>query len=283
MEWAGFQVLPAHYYSPVPSLRELARRPETLRQPSELRGIDLSLEEQQRTIEMLAPFAQEVAALEPYEVFEQRSSGEGYGVADAEILYAWLRATRPKRVIEVGSGVSTHYTAAALTRSASDGAPATLTCIEPFRWHGLQELNGPGLTVEVLRSMVQDVDLGVFESLERDDVLFIDSTHVVKSGSDTSFLFLEVLPRLKPGVVVHVHDIPLPFEFVDPDIIMREHMFWNEVAILRAFLMFNREFSIRLASFWLAHYHPEHLSQAVPSLSRPGVISPSSIWIQRNE
>ena len=162
MEWAGFQVLPAHYYSPVPSLRSSLGDPRRCGNRRSCRGIDLSLEEQQRTIEMLAPFAQEVAALEPYEVFEQRSSGEGYGVADAEILYAWLHATRPKRVIEVGSGVSTHYTAAALTRSASDGAPATLTCIEPFRWHGLQELNGPGLTVEVLRSMVQDVDLGVF-------------------------------------------------------------------------------------------------------------------------
>ncbi len=282
-EWAGFQILPAHYYSPVPSLRELARRPETLRRPSELRGIELSLESQLRTIEMLEQFAQEVTTIEPYEVFEQRSSGEGYGVADAEILYAWLRATRPSRMIEVGSGVSTHYAAAALARSAADGSPATLTCIEPFRWHGLQALNGPGLEVEVVQSMVQDVDLTVFESLERDDVLFIDSTHVVKSGSDTSFLFLEVLPRLKPGVIVHVHDIPLPFEFVDPDVIMREHMFWNEVAILRAFLMFNSEFTIRLASFWMAHYHPEYLRRAVPSLLREGVIAPSSIWIQRSE
>jgi predicted O-methyltransferase YrrM len=282
MEWAGFQVLPSHYYSPVPSLRELRRRPQALTEPSMLRGIDLSLDGQLPAIDMLAPFAAEIAELEPYAAFEQRSSGEGYGVADAEILYAWLRATRPRRVVEVGSGVSTHYAVAALARTAQDGHPAALTCIEPFRWHGLETLGRAGVEVDVVRSMVQEVDLNVFESLERNDVLFIDSTHVVKSGSDTSFLFLEVLPRLAPGVVVHVHDIPLPFEFVHPDVILREHMFWNEVAMLRAFLMFNSEFSIRLASFWLAHYAPDQLRRAVPSLPAEGVIAPSSIWIQRN-
>jgi predicted O-methyltransferase YrrM len=282
LEWAGLQVLPAHYYSPVPSLRELRARRDLLVGPSELRGIDLTLEGQRSAIDMLAPFAAELSALEPYETFEQRSSGEGYGVADAEILYAWLRATKPSRVIEIGSGVSTHYTAAALARSAGEGVAASLTCVEPFRWHGLDALASPGVNVEVLRSLVQDVDLTVFEALESGDVLFIDSTHVVKTGSDTSFLFLEVLPRLRPGVVVHVHDIPLPFEFVDPDIVLREHMFWNEVSMLRAFLMYNSEFSIRLASFWMAHYAPEHLGRAVPSLSRTGVIHPSSIWIQRN-
>jgi len=281
MEWAGFQVLPTHYYSPVPSLRALRGDPAVLNEPSTLPGIDLAVDRQREMVDRLAEFADEVAALDAYEAVEGRSSGEGYGVADAEILYTWLRATKPKRMIEVGSGVSTHYAAMALAANGATGEVATLTCIEPFRWHGLRDLATEHVHVEVVRSLVQDVELSVFEQLEPGDLLFIDSTHVVKSGSDTGFLVLEVLPRLAPGVVVHIHDIPLPFEFVNPDVILREHMFWNEVALIRAFLMFNETFAVSLASFWMAREQPDVLRRAVPSLGRPGVVPPCSLWIER--
>lgn len=281
MEWAGMQILPTHYYSPVPSVKQLLSDPSILREPSDLLGIDLDLPGQLETVAKLAAFRSEVSGLDPYADFERRSTGEGYGVADAEILYAWIRANRPKRIIEVGSGVSTHYAAAALVANAAAGSPGRLTCVEPYRWQGLAELGRDGVEVQVLKQFVQDVDFAEFERLEPGDVLFIDSSHVVKVGSDVNFLFLEVLPRLRPGVVVHVHDIPLPFEFVSPEIIEQEHMFWNEVAILRALLMFNDRFAIRLASFWMAREHPDALAEAVPSLRATGTVSPSSIWIER--
>lgn len=281
MEWAGLQALPVHYYSPIPSLRDLADRPDALEVPSDLPGIELSHERQMATVAELASWRDEVVGLDPYADFERRSAGEGYGVADAEILYAWLRQTKPGRIIEIGSGVSTHYAVAAMKVNAAEGHVGRITCVEPFRWQGLEALGGSGVEVSVLKQLVQTVPLAEFEALGAGDVLFIDSSHIVKVGSDVSFLFLEVLPRLAVGVVTHIHDIPLPFEFVTPETVTREHMFWNEVAMLRAFLMFNDRFEIRLSSHWMATNHDEALANAVPSLRTAGTVKPTSIWIER--
>jgi hypothetical protein len=280
LEFLGIQALPVHYYSPIPSLRDLRRRTSVLSEPSALVGIDTNDDAQTAFITQLATVADEVRALPSYADFERRSPGEGYGVGDSQILYSWVRTHKPRHVVEIGSGVSTHYIVEALRRNADDGTRSTLTCVEPYRWQGLDRLGDERVKVDVRRTIVQDLDLSFFETLEAGDLLFIDSSHVVKVGSDTSFLILEVLPRLAPGVFVHVHDIPFPYAFVDIEIALAEHMFWNEVAMLQAFLSFNQHYSVRLMSFWLSETNRDLMMRAAPSLEDPHVV-PSSLWLER--
>ena len=116
-----------------------------------------------------------------------------------------------------------------------------------------------------------------FSQLESGDILFIDSSHTVKTGGDVNYFFLEVLPRLNPGVIVHVHDIFLPFEY-RRDWVLDEFRFWTEQYLLQAFLTFNSEFEVLLANNYLLHYHKEHLKAAFPDLRR---WMGGSFWMRR--
>ncbi len=196
-----------------------------------------------------------------------------FGPADAAVYRAMLRHLRPARIIEVGSGFST---AVALDEADSDGPvpEVEITCIEPYpeRLLGLLSLSDRK-RVAILRHPVQDIALETYDRLERGDILFIDSTHVVKAGSDVVWLFFHVLPRLAPGVVVHIHDVFWPFEY--PARWLREHRDWTEIYLLRAFLMDNDSWEVMLFSSWLWHCHPELIP---PSLARE---EPGSIWLRR--
>ena len=118
-----------------------------------------------------------------------------------------------------------------------------------------------------------------FTSLRENDILFIDSSHVCKIGSDVQFEFLEILPRLAPGVVVHVHDIFLPFEY--PKTWVKDwHRFWNEQYLLQAFLCGNREFEVLWAGAWMQHRHPDLVEKSFPSFSA-NRNQMASFWIRR--
>ena len=129
----------------------------------------------------------------------------------------------------------------------------------------------------MIEKKVQDLDVDFFSQLNSGDILFIDSSHTVKIGGDVNYLFLEVLPRLNPGVIVHVHDIFLPFEY-RRDWVLDEFRFWTEQYLLQAFLTFNSEFEVLLASYYLSHYHKEHLRAAFPDLPR---WIGGSFWMRR--
>ena len=141
---------------------------------------------------------------------------------------------------------------------------ASLICIEPFPQEFLKE--GFAELDRLIEKKVQDVDLEFFSQLQSGDVLFIDSSHTVKIGGDVNYLFLEVLPRLKPGVIIHVHDIFLPFDY-RRDWVMDEFRFWTEQYLLQAFLTFNSEFEVLMANSYLSHYHEADLKATFPSLS----------------
>ena len=133
-----------------------------------------------------------------------------------------------------------------------------------------------GLAI-INQKKIQEIDLEFFSQLGSGDVLFIDSSHTVKIGSDVNYLFLEVLPRLRPGVIVHVHDIFMPFEY-RRDWVLDEFRFWTEQYILQAFLTFNSEFDVLLANSYLNHYHQQELKAAFPGLSSWAC---GSFWMQR--
>src|SRR5436309_6462906 len=160
---------------------------------------------------------------------------------DALVAYCMVRQFQRRLIIETGSGLSSLL----LAQAAAKNNGATLICIEPFPQKFLKE-GFPGLR-SLIEKKAQDIDLEFFSQLESGDILFIDSSHTVKIGGDVNYLFLEVLPRLKPGVIVHVHDIFLPFDY-RRDWVMDEFHFWSEQYLLQAFLSFNAEFEVLMRS-----------------------------------
>ena len=194
-----------------------------------------------------------------------------FGGVDALVAYCMVRHFKPRTIIEVGSG----FSSLVLGQAAERNKRAGLICIEPFPREFLRE-GFSGLR-SLIEKKVQDIGLEFFSQLESDDILFIDSSHTVKIGSDVNYLFLEVLPRLRPGVIVHVHDIFLPFEY-RRDWVLDELRFWSEQYLLQAFLQFNSEFEVLMANSYLNHYYQNDLRVAFPAL---GSWESGSFWMRR--
>jgi Methyltransferase domain len=279
-ERMGVHVTANHFYEPIPDVGHL---PVTLwSERSALAGLDLNIERQRALLEV---FSSQYRG--EYDALPRRATGIPYqfhmangaiGPVDAEVLYCMIREFRPRKVIEVGSGNSTYLTAQALRANEADGAAAAVfAAIEPYP-NAVLKAGFPGLS-RLVRGPVQSVPLDFFRALERNDVLFIDSSHVLKIGSDVQYLVLEVLPTLRPGVVIHIHDIFFPAEYPQR-LVTREHKFWTEQYLIQAFLAFNSTFEILLAGSYLHLHEPESLSKAFSSYSRENTW-PGSLWIRR--
>lgn len=272
-EQAGVHVLPAHFYSPVPDVANLPKA--WLRPWKEGGGWNLRTEAQLHLLAGLGKWAPELEAFP-----DERAAGEpGFYwnnstlcAGDASVYYALLRELRPRRIVEVGSGMSTMVALAAAERNG----PTPMVCIEPFPSAALERALAEG-GGELLRAPVQEVDDRVFAQLEAGDILFIDSTHVCKAGSDVNHLILRVLPMLAPGVIVHFHDIFLPWDMPD-EWIFEKRIFWNEQYLLLAFLMQNPEYEIVLANQYLGREHGPVFRTAFPRVDIPGG---ASFWIRR--
>ena len=226
-----------HFYSPFPDLDDYGRRVAELRDPERpLAGIDLREDEQLALLEVLADL---LAAEGPDGGLAEHEDRRGdrrywldnpaYAHGDGTVLHAMLRHVRPRRIVEVGSG----YSSALILDTVDNVLPdTTVTFVEPFPALVESLLRADDeRRVTIHRTPVQDVDPAVFDALEAGDVLFIDSTHVVKAGSDVNHLFFDVLPRLRVGVWVHLHDIFFPFEY--PEAWVREGRAWHEAHLLR--------------------------------------------------
>jgi hypothetical protein len=197
-----------------------------------------------------------------------------FGASDAFTLRGIIQKEKPRRIIEVGSGFSS---VVMLDTLANAHLPAALTFIEPNPDRLYSLLSPEDWTrSRILVNRVQEVPLSVFDELEAQDLLFIDSSHVAKVGSDVTFLFLRILPRLKPGVIVHIHDVFYPYSY--PASWIREGWSWNESLILRSFLVGNPHFQLMAFNSYAASSFPEVFRERFPSfLKRPG----GSIWIRR--
>lgn len=266
---------PGHFYSPIPSLDEVrAREAEIFAEPPpSLPGIRLNEAAQLALVSALArfygdvPFPREQSAETRY-WFENWA----YSYGDAILLYSMLRHLRPKRVIEIGSG----FSSAVMLDTRERFVPAIdFTFIDPDP-STLRALLRPNDQAEVIASPVQSVPLERFDTLEADDILFVDSTHVAKTGSDVNRIVFDILPRLKSGVYVHFHDVFYPFEY--PKEWVYEGRAWNEDYLLRAFLSHNDAYEIVLFSTWLARLHREVLQREMPLvLENPG----GALWLRK--
>ena len=277
--WDAFGLAPVrfHYYQPV--FRPGQLPPDFGRVASQLDGLDMADEAQ---LELLRSFRYGDELLElpvadprdgsPRFYYDNPSFGSG----DAEILYSMVRHFRPRRIIEVGCGYSTLLIQQARTVNLAEGHATEHVCIEPYEFPWLERV---GLS-RLVRDRIENVPPALFDSLERNDVLFIDSSHVIRAAGDVCYEILSLLPRLKPGVIVHFHDIHLPFDY-PADLITRHRLYWTEQYMLQAFLAFNPAFRTLCAVRYLAHYHAHALDEACPIFaSQPGR-QPGSYWIQR--
>ncbi|MGA2000616.1 MAG: class I SAM-dependent methyltransferase [Terriglobales bacterium] len=284
----GIHILPKHYYTPVPDYTWLAENRQAWIGRSSMPGVHWDLDEQLGWLaDICAPYYSEVGGLESFRNATSSGWGPGYGPIESQVLHCFVRRCAPARVIEIGSGVSTACVLNAVGRNRREGrAESQITCVEPYPSKMLLQLSG----VTLLRQMSQTVPMGVFDQLAAGDLLFIDSTHAVKTGSDVMQLFLDILPRLARGVFVHIHDIYLPYVY--PRNTMHRYFGWQETALLLA-LMVNNQKLKTLCCLSALHYDrtqqmrallPDYLPQAndeglEPAPSAPGHF-PSSLWLQ---
>ena len=200
---------------------------------------------------------------------------------DSEISYGMIRHFKSRKIIEIGSGLSTLMTLNAIQKNKEEDANynCEMICVEPFEHKWLDKLD-----IKLVRSMVEDVDISLFDKLEKNDILFIDSSHMIKPQGDVLFLFLHVLPKLKPGVLVHIHDIFTPRDYLADWVLVKNRM-WNEQYLLEAFLSHNHDYKIISAVNFLRHHHLEALSACCPVMKKQiesgADREPGSFWIQK--
>lgn len=253
-----------HFYSPVISIEGIKKRETEIwknRNYDGIPGIELSVEEQKKLISQIVKY---YAAL-PFKSDKQENvryqyENGSYSYTDGIILYSMIRHLQPKRIIEIGSGYSSMVTLD--TNELFFDNQIDVTFIEPYpeKLYSLMKETDKSEN-KVIVSEVQQVSLDVFEELEEGDILFVDSTHVSKTGSDVNYILFEILPVLKKGVVIHFHDVFYPFEYPKEWVFQGRN--WNEDYILKAFLMYNGKFEIKLFSEYL-HKHHGDLFEAMP-------------------
>jgi hypothetical protein len=239
-------------------------------------GVDLREVDQLSLLQELAgfypamPFTDDASAGLRY-----RFVNPSYSYADGIFLYSMLRRFRPRRLIEVGSGYTSALTLDTNERFLHNQIECTF--IEPYPELLLSLISeGDKARTRVIPTRLQDVPLALFDSLEAGDILFIDSTHVAKVNSDVNYLFFEIIPRLAPGTMIHVHDVFPGFEY--PIDWLREGRAWSEQYVLRAFLQFNASFRIRLFGNYMVQRHTDWFRTHMPlCLKNPG----GALWMER--
>lgn len=267
-----------HFYSPVFSIEDIKKREIEIWKNLDKEGIEgiaLGTEQQKKLLSQLSKFYDELPfkSEKQNEIRFQLENGY-YSYTDGIILYSMIRHFEPKRIIEIGSGYSSMVMLD--TNELFFKNQIDLTFIEPFpeRLYSLMKKSDKDLAT-VIDSDVQLIPLSVFEKLEFGDILFIDSTHVSKTGSDVNYILFEILPILKSGVLIHFHDVFYPFEY--PKEWVFRGINWNEDYILKAFLMYNEKFEIKLFSEYLHRHHPNVFSKMALCYNNTG----SNLWIEK--
>lgn len=271
-------VPPGHFYSPFPDMNELAQRSAKVYglPSSSLGGIDLRTEAQEELLTEFAAYRTSPSMDREYNPSARYFwPNPSFPAQDAFVLHAMIRKFRPRRFIEVGCGYSS---CAILDTIESQKLETELTFIEPYPDVLLKQVRAADHSrFQLKQAFIQDVPLDVFTALEANDILFIDTSHTSKPGGDVNHIFFEILPVLKPGVIVHFHDIWYPFEY--PIEWLKGGTFWTEAYLLRAFLMFNSTFKILFFNSYLNKCLTQRVRTEFPLfIENPG----ASLWLQRS-
>jgi hypothetical protein len=283
----GFHLLRKHYYLPIPDEADL--QDPLVNMPSDLVGVDMN---DARALEFLRevvnPYQAEFRASFPVHAIKGGSGfflvNGGFMAGDAHVYYAMIRHQRPRRIVEIGGGNSSMLAAAACLRNRDEyGAKPHLTVVEPYPNEQLKR-GIAGVDVLIDRR-IQEVDMSLFESLGAGDIFFVDSSHVLRPGGDVQREYCEILPRLAPGVLIHIHDISLPkpyFHFY-----FQNHLYWNEQYLLQAFLTYNSRFEVVWPGTHMFMKYPDEVLKAFPEIAdmkaKYPLAEPSSFWLRVKE
>ena len=279
----GFLPVPIHFYYPIPDIEDLLKR-DVWQNKSKLGGILFDDNNQVEFLHMITngynmecDFPPLKLNNDPYAYYTENNA---FSYGCAATLNCIIRYYKPNRIIEIGSGMSSLIISSAVQKNKEINIETNYTIIDPYPSAIINEL--PGLTNLVI-SKVELLDTHLFNALDKHDILFIDSSHSVKIGSDVNYMILDVLPFLRPGGLVHFHDISLPYEY--PKTYFVSEAFrpcWTEQYLLQAFLSYNSEYEVLIGLSYVMNDHPEHFNKAFP-LYDPTVhkLSSGSFWIRR--
>jgi len=263
-----------HYYQPM--INPQKHLTKSLREDRDIVGINYNVKEQ---LEILANFNFNNELLEfPIEKKNENEfyyNNGAYESGDAEYLYNVVRYFKPNRIIEIGSGNSTLMVKNAITKNKIENSSYTCNhiCIEPYEMPWLKEVG-----VELIREKVECIEKSFFQKLSKNDILFIDSSHIIRPQGDVLFEYLELIPSLNSGVLVHIHDIFTPKDYLD-EWVLKEHRLWNEQYLLEAFLTFNSEYRIMGALNYLSHNFTEEFSVKSPIYAKQHGREPGAFWM----
>jgi predicted O-methyltransferase YrrM len=280
---AGHHLVRKHFYVPLPEIADI--KPDDWTTPSKLAGVDMNEAVAHELLDaILPPFLAEFRASFPIQEVEGPTGfhlvNGSYMAVDAHVLYGLVRHYKPRRIIEIGHGASTMVAVAAAELNRAEGYPAHIVSVDPYPSPVFA--NGyPGLD-ELIVQPVQEVPQGLFEDLERNDILFIDSSHVLRWKNDVDYLYLNILPLLRDGVLVHVHDVSLPMPY--PKVYFDQQLYWNEQYLLQAFLIFNSRFKVIWPGNHMMLKEPAKMLSVFPEISDMRAVYPSSeptaFWMQ---
>jgi predicted O-methyltransferase YrrM len=270
-QYKGLHILPVHFYSSLPNTSELKQTMWDA--PSQLMGVDQNIAEQIQFLKL----SRTGGWLDEYHELPvdsgspaQYSRGFGFGEADGAILYSMIRHHRPKRMIEIGAGASTLLSSIALKRNNRE---YQLTAVDPYPPNYLLDRSD----ITVIQKKVEDLSFELFDDLDAGDILFINSSHTVRIGGDVLHEILDILPRLKKGVIIHIHDIFLPYHY-PKSWIMDQHSSWTEQYLVQAFLSFNSAFKVLWGFCMASHAEPALVSELY-STDLP--LDGGSLWIEK--
>jgi predicted O-methyltransferase YrrM len=271
-------VPPGHFYSPLVDRDDLKKREKILFDsiPRTIPGVSLREDDQLALLKIFAEYYKDLPfSPEQKDGLRYYYENPNFSYSDGIFLCSMIRHFKPQRIIEVGSGFSSAMILD--TNELYFNNSIDLTFVEPYPkllYSVMKESDRE--RVKVVPAVTQDVSLDLFQSLNANDILFIDSTHVSKTGSDVNRIFFEILPALKSGVLVHFHDIFYPLEY--PKEWVFEGRAWTEAYLLKAFLQYNSQFEILICNTFLQHFHVSFFRQHMPlCLNRRG----GNIWIRK--
>lgn len=254
----GYSIRKFHYYEPLPDFSNLTKDRVLKRRVST--AIEWNLEKQLNWLKKLKQYSSEIKAIKDNQEFDFFNNF--YLELDAALYYALIREIKPQRIIEIGCGYSTQIASLSLARNQQEGHQGKIICIEPYPQPQLTEAK---IDVQLIQEQVENIDLQIFEQLIAGDILFIDSTHTVKFGSDVCREILEILPVIASGVWIHFHDIFFPYDY-PLQWLIEERRAWNEQYMLEAFLAYNPDFEVVLANHWLSVDYSQQVAEIWPGV-----------------
>ena len=273
-------MLPVHYYTPIPDTRVL-KKSFQFDEILNLDGINMNDEKQLELMNQVSKKYRneyENFPLEPTDSpIDYYLNNGSFGFVSGQMNYSLVRYFKPKAVVEIGSGNSTLNTLTALNKNIDEGDKIiNFTAIEPYPQEFLRKIKYDYFHLIIER--LENINMELFEALEEGDMLFIDSTHVSKFGSDVNYYMFTILPKLKPGVIIHIHDIQFPFDYFK-SYILKNHYFWNEQYLVQAFLMYNNSFEIIWCASYMTYKYPELLKKNFPHFNSKRI--PTSLYLRK--